>query len=442
VDALLLDLLARAGSFADTVPVVRLDAVLSAMGTGIDLDAGLIAVITILAVGLAGGLTARRSRSRRDADGGGTDPRDDARDDRRDDGGGTATALDERPAAPTEELEFPEVPDTPAELLEQPPVMAPEPEVAPEPEPEPISLGERFRRRLTRTRNVLGSSVRELFGAGVTEEAWEGLEEALITADVGVTATMELVEELRRRAREEGATDGDAVLALLKQELRAALGSPDRSLARASDEGPTVWLVTGVNGTGKTTTIGKLAAVEAREGRTVTLGAADTFRAAAAEQLGIWAARTGAQLVRKDEGADPASVAYESYDAARAQGSDLLIVDTAGRLHNKRQLMDELGKVKRVLEKQAGPLEETLLVLDATTGQNGIAQAKAFLEAVEVTGIALTKLDGSSKGGIVVAVQRELDLPVKLVGLGEEIDDLAPFDPELFVDGLFSELGS
>jgi fused signal recognition particle receptor len=226
------------------------------------------------------------------------------------------------------------------------------------------------------------------------------------------------------------------VLDLLKQELRAALGTADRSLRRGEGDGPTVWLVTGVNGTGKTTTIGKLAAVEGRAGRSVVLGAADTFRAAAAEQLGVWAERTDAQLVRKEEGADPAAVAYESYDAAEARGADLLIVDTAGRLHNKRQLMDELGKVKRVLEKRAGPLAETLLVLDATTGQNGIAQAAAFLEAVEVTGIALTKLDGSSKGGIVVAVQRELGVPVKLVGIGEGADDLAPFDPEAFVDAL------
>ncbi|MFP4312076.1 MAG: signal recognition particle-docking protein FtsY [Nitriliruptoraceae bacterium] len=400
---------------------------------GLELEPGVLVALATAAVAVVGGLLARRTRSSR----GGSD------EDRGRDGspgsadGGAGTAVEDRPSAPPSERELPEVPDTPAELLE-PPVLEPEPEVV----PEPLSLGERFKRRLTRTRNVLGSSVRELFGAGVTEEAWEGLEEALITADVGVTATMELVEELRRRAREEGANDGDAVLDLLKQELRAALGTPDRSLARAVDDGPTVWLVTGVNGTGKTTTIGKLAAVEARAGRTVTLAAADTFRAAAAEQLGIWAERTGATLVRKEEGADPASVAYESYDAAVSHGSDLLIVDTAGRLHNKRQLMDELGKVKRVLEKQAGPLEETLLVLDATTGQNGIAQAKAFLEAVEVTGIALTKLDGSSKGGIVVAVQRELGLPVKLVGLGEEVDDLAPFDPELFVEGLFTELGS
>jgi fused signal recognition particle receptor len=338
---------------------------------------------------------------------------------------------------PVEDLEAPEtetptVPDTPEALVEAPPV----------PEAPALTARERFRLRLTRTRNVLGSSVADLFGRGVTEEAWEGLEEALITADVGVTATLEIVEELKRRSREEGATTPDAVLELLKDELRQALGTADRSLRRATDDGPTVWLVTGVNGTGKTTTIGKLAAIEEREGRSVVLAAADTFRAAAADQLGIWAERTGAYLVRKDEGADPAAVAFEGYAAADDRAVDLLIVDTAGRLHNKRELMDELGKVKRVLEKQAGPLEETLLVLDATTGQNGIAQAQAFLEAVEVSGIALTKLDGSSKGGIVVAVQRELSLPVKLVGLGEDIDDLAPFDPELFVDGLFADLGT
>ncbi|TVP74414.1 MAG: signal recognition particle-docking protein FtsY [Nitriliruptor sp.] len=413
----------------------------------LDADPALVVVLGLLLLGGGGAVVARRARRSRGGDGdhpGGGDDRDGTgtalldrepgterpEDDRGDDGGAGAV---------TDELELPKVPDTPAELLE-PEVVEPEviePEVI---EPEPLTLRERFRQRLTRTRNVLGASVVELFGGGVTEEAWEGLEEALITADVGVTATMEIVEELRRRAREEGATSGEAVLELLKEELRAALGTPDRTLARATDDGPTVWLVTGVNGTGKTTTIGKLAAVEARAGHRLTLAAADTFRAAAAEQLGIWAERTGAELVRKEEGADPASVAYESYDAAVSKGSDLLIVDTAGRLHNKRQLMDELGKVKRVLEKQAGPLEETLLVLDATTGQNGIAQAQAFLEAVEVTGIALTKLDGSSKGGIVVAVQRELGIPVKLVGLGEELDDLAPFDPELFVEGLFAEL--
>jgi fused signal recognition particle receptor len=420
-------------------------AVLLTTGGLLGLDPAVVAVLALVLVG--GGATAAVGLRRR---GGGADDTppaapsagDTGDDDGGADGdsaGGTTTAVAEPPTAsvdtpaePIGDLDDLEVPDSPAALV-------PDIELVPV---EELPLAERFRRRLSRTRNVLGSSVADLFGRGVTEEAWEGLEEALITADVGVTATLELVEELKRRSREEGATTADAVLELLKQELRGALGTPDRSLGRATDEGPTVWLVTGVNGTGKTTTIGKLAAVEAREGRTVTLAAADTFRAAAAEQLGIWAERTGAQLLRKDEGADPASVAYESYDAALANASDLLIVDTAGRLHNKRQLMDELGKVKRVLEKQAGPLEETLLVLDATTGQNGIAQAQAFLEAVEVTGIALTKLDGSSKGGIVVAVQRELGLPVKLVGLGEEIDDLAPFDPELFVEGLFGELGT
>jgi fused signal recognition particle receptor len=383
----------------------------------------LVVIVGVIVVGLIAGLVigSRRSRSADDATPRAVETQE------REDRGGTTEVLD----AP----EAPPVPDTPEAIApEAPPV---EPPLAPE---EPLSTRERFRRRLTRTRNVLGASVADLFGRGVTEEAWEGLEEALITADVGVTATMEIVEELQRRAREEGASDGAAVLDLLKQELRAALGSSDRSLARSVDDDPTVWLITGVNGTGKTTTIGKLSAVEHREGRSVVLAAADTFRAAAADQLGIWAERTDARLIRKDEGADPASVAYEGYQAAKATDADLLIVDTAGRLHNKRELMDELGKVKRVVEKQAGPLEETLLVLDATTGQNGIAQARAFLEAVEVTGIALTKLDGSSKGGIVVAVQRELDLPVKLVGLGEDIDDLAPFDPEAFVEGLFADL--
>jgi fused signal recognition particle receptor len=391
-----------------------------------DLDPILLVVIGVVLLTLLGGLFVggRRRRS------GGPDRTDVDR-------GGTTTTLEPEVEAP------PEAPEAVAPPVEAPEVETPEvetPEVVAPPVEEVLPLGERFRRRLTRTRNVLGASVADLFGRGLTDEAWEGLEEALITADVGVTATLEIVEELQRRSREEGATTAPAVLDLLKQELRAALGEVDRSLGRASDDAPTVWLVTGVNGTGKTTTIGKLAAVEQREGHSVVLGAADTFRAAAADQLAIWAERTDARLVRKDEGADPAAVAYESYAAAKATDADLLIVDTAGRLHNKRVLMDELGKVKRVLEKQAGPLEETLLVLDATTGQNGIAQAKAFLEAVEVSGIVLTKLDGSSKGGIVVAVQRELGLPVKLVGLGEGIDDLAPFDPQLFVDGLFDEL--
>lgn len=392
----------------------------------LELDPVIWSIIVLVVVVIGGLLVVGRRRGGPSGGRDGTEGAGGFTAERTDEDAGTTTLDGSSDLAPGETETVPEdvvVPDTPAELVE-----------------EEITLGERFRRRLSRTRNVLGASIADLFGRGVTEEAWEGLEEALITADVGVTATMELVEELKRRSRDEGVTTGDGVLELLKQELRSALGTADRSLQRTDGDGLSVWLVTGVNGTGKTTTIGKLAAVESREGRSVCLGAADTFRAAAADQLGIWADRTGAQLVRKDEGADPASVAYESVDAAEASGSDLLIVDTAGRLHNKRQLMDELGKVKRVLEKRAGTIEETLLVLDATTGQNGISQARAFLEAVDVTGIVLTKLDGSSKGGIVIAVQRELALPVKLVGLGEEIDDLAPFDPDLFVDGLFAGL--
>ncbi|MBW3619643.1 MAG: signal recognition particle-docking protein FtsY [Actinobacteria bacterium] len=401
-----------------------------------DLIPGIDAVVELIILGvvvLGGGAGAAALLRRGDRSG--TDAGATARDTDR----GADTAVLDRPT----DVSTGEAPTAPADRPPvAPPVEAPSiPEAPPAPPvEEEISLGERFKRRLTRTRNVLGANVAELFGKGVSDEAWDGLEEALISADVGVNATMEIVAELRTRAREEGATDAAAVLALLKDELRRALGTADRSLARADDAEPTVWLVTGVNGTGKTTTIGKLAAVERREGRAVVLAAADTFRAAAAEQLGLWADRTGARLVRKEEGADPAAVAFDGYNAAKATDADLLIVDTAGRLHNKRELMDELSKVKRVLEKQAGPLEETLLVLDATTGQNGIAQAKAFMEAVDVTGLVLTKLDGSSKGGIVIAVQRELGLPVKLVGLGEDVDDLAPFDPDAFVEGLFAEL--
>jgi len=303
----------------------------------------------------------------------------------------------------------------------------------------PLSHRERFRRRLTRTRNQLATAVVDLFGRGVSDAAWDGLEDALIAADVGVEASFAIVAELKRRARDEGATTADAVIALLKDELRVALGSADRELRWSDDGHPTVWLVTGVNGTGKTTTIGKLAAREIGDGHTVVLAAADTFRAAASEQLGLWAERAGARLVRQDAGADPAAVAFDAYSAAVSGGADLLIVDTAGRLHNKSALMDELGKVKRVLEKQAGPLEEILLVLDATTGQNGVAQARAFLESVDVTGLVLTKLDGTAKGGIVIAVQRELGLPVKLVGLGESIDDLAAFDPDAFVEAILAD---
>lgn len=344
--------------------------------------------------------------------------------------------LDVEPPLPTDvESE----PSATGPAVAEPEVVEPEvvePEVV---EPEVLTPTERFFRRLGKARNSLGYRLATIFGQGLSEETWEELEESLIAADVGVEASLELVEGLRDRCREENVRTGEAALALLKEILRLELGVVDRRL-RYRPDGTTVWLVTGVNGSGKTTSIGKLAARHTREGDSVVLAAADTFRAAAAEQLELWGERAGARVVRHAEGADPAAVAFDGWQAADATGADLLMVDTAGRLQNKRELMDELSKVKRVLEKGAGPSDEVLLVLDATTGQNGLSQAKAFLEAVEVSGVILTKLDGTAKGGIVIAIQRQLDIPVKLVGLGEDIDDLADFDPDAFVDALFAEV--
>jgi fused signal recognition particle receptor len=312
-----------------------------------------------------------------------------------------------------------------------------QPEAAPAPAPAPAPQPSGPAGRLARTRAVVVGALADLVGAGLDDAAWEGLEEALLAADVGVDAAADLVAEVRGEARARGARDLEAVRSVLHDALVAELSAGDRALARRPG-GTTVWLVTGVNGSGKTTTIGKLAAREAAAGRRVVLAAADTFRAAAADQLGVWAERSGAELVRGAEGADPASVAYAGAEAAAATGADLLIVDTAGRLQNRRELMDELAKVARVLGGRAGGVDETLLVLDGTVGQNAVAQAEAFTAAVGVTGIALTKLDGSSRGGIVVAVQRRLGLPVKLVGLGEGVDDLMAFDPEVFVAGLLA----
>ena len=270
------------------------------------------------------------------------------------------------------------------------------------------------------------------------EATWEEVEETLLSADLGVAATMELMERLRTRIQVEGARDSESVRALLRAELLELVGpGMNRSLVTKANGRPAVILVVGVNGTGKTTTTGKLARVLVAENRTVLLGAADTFRAAASEQLQTWGDRVGAVVVRGPEGGDPASVAFESVDVAAKAGVDAVIIDTAGRLHTKTGLMDELGKVKRVVEKNS-EVDEVLLVLDATTGQNGLVQARVFAEVVDVTGIVLTKLDGTAKGGIVVSVQRELGVPVKLVGLGEGPDDLAPFEAEEFVDALLS----
>ncbi|MGV1008188.1 MAG: signal recognition particle-docking protein FtsY [Dermatophilaceae bacterium] len=297
----------------------------------------------------------------------------------------------------------------------------------------------RLRARLARSNTAIGRTLLALLSRGrLDEEAWEDVEDTLITADLGVEAATELVDSLRTKVKVEGTSDEAVVRGWLREELLALVDpSMDRRVASTRAEGrPAVILVVGVNGTGKTTTVGKLARVLVAEDRDVMLGAADTFRAAAADQLQTWGERVGVPTVRSDrDGADPAAVAFDAVKAAAELEADVVIIDTAGRLHNKTNLMDELGKVKRVIEKQS-PIDEVLLVLDATTGQNGLQQAKVFGEVVAVTGIVLTKLDGTAKGGIVVAVQRQLGVPVKLVGLGEGPDDLAPFDPAAFVDAL------
>ncbi len=297
----------------------------------------------------------------------------------------------------------------------------------------------RLRERLARSNNALGKGLLSLLARDdVDEDTWEQVEEILLTADLGVAATTELMDQLRSRIQVEGARDADSVRSLLRDELLALVDpTMDRAVKTKADGRPAVILVVGVNGTGTTTTSGKLARVLVADGRTVLLGAADTFRAAAAEQLQTWGDRVGAVVVRGPEGGDPASVAFEAVEVAGSAGLDAVVVDTAGRLHTKTGLMDELGKVKRVVEKNS-QVDEVLLVLDATTGQNGLVQARVFAEVVDVTGIVLTKLDGTAKGGIVVSVQRELGVPVKLVGLGEGPDDLAPFEAEECVDALLA----
>jgi fused signal recognition particle receptor len=297
---------------------------------------------------------------------------------------------------------------------------------------------QRLRARLARSQSSLGQGLLTLLSRDAMDDAaWDDVEDTLITADVGVAASQQLVETLRTRVRVEGISDAAALKAVLREELLSLVDpTMDRSLGiERSADSPAVVMVVGVNGTGKTTTTGKLARVLVAEDKDVLLGAADTFRAAAAQQLTTWGDRVGVPTVSRDEGADPASVAFEAVSAGVDQEVDVVLVDTAGRLHTKSGLMDELGKVRRVIEKKA-PVTEVLLVLDATTGQNGLIQAKVFTEAVDVTGLVLTKLDGTAKGGIVLAVQRELGVPVKLVGLGEGPDDLAYFEPETFVDAL------
>jgi len=334
---------------------------------------------------------------------------------------GTATAT--APAPPAQRPAEPAAPPRPS--LEKP----------------PPSAGRmiRLRARLARSQSGFGSALLGLLSRDrLDDDTWDEIEEVLITADVGVTPARQITADLRTRVKVEGSRTPEEVRAMLRGELLAQVETEaSRALRTQRHEGrPAVLLMVGVNGTGKTTTCGKLARSLVGDGETVVLGAADTFRAAAADQLQTWGERVGAQVVRSDKDqADPASVAYDAVSTGIEQEVDVVLIDTAGRLHNKNDLMDELGKVKRVIEKRTA-VDEVLLVLDATTGQNGLRQARVFAEVVDVTGIVLTKLDGTAKGGIVIAVQRELGVPVKLVGLGEGPDDLAPFDPEAFVDAI------
>ena len=341
-------------------------------------------------------------------------------------------------------------PEAAGTVVAQPPADVPAPPeeielVEPEPTPElerPAPSQDRMRNlrsRLARSNTAIGKGLLGLLSDGaLSEEDWEDVEDTLIRADLGVDASTELTDSLRTHVAVDGTTDPDVARDWLFHDMLELVDpTMERGLAASRMDGrPACILVVGVNGTGKTTTVGKLARVLVANDRDVVLGAADTFRAAAADQLETWGARVGVPTIRSDrDGADPAAVAFDAVKAAAEMEVDCVIIDTAGRLHNKVGLMDELGKIKRVIEKQT-PIDEVLLVLDATTGQNGLAQAKVFAQAVDVTGIVLTKLDGTAKGGIVVAVQRELGVPVKLVGLGEGPDDLAPFEPEAFVDAI------
>jgi fused signal recognition particle receptor len=350
--------------------------------------------------------------------------------------GDDATIPRDAPKRPISDVQLPE-PDT----VTPPPVEAPAPEpvaldveaIAP-----PEGRLERLRGRLARSQNALGRSLLGILGGGDLDEgSWEEVEDTLLVADLGPTVTTSVVTQLRDRlASKDIRTEADARAVLREVLITELQPGLDRSVrALPHDDHPSVLLVVGVNGTGKTTTVGKLARVLVADGRRVVLGAADTFRAAAADQLQAWAAQVGAEVVRGAEGADPASVAFDAVDKGIAAGADVVVIDTAGRLHTKTGLMDELGKVKRVVMRRAA-VDEVLLVLDATIGQNGLAQARVFADVVDITGAVLTKLDGTAKGGIVFRVQQELGVPVKLVGLGEGPDDLAPFEPAAFVDAL------
>jgi fused signal recognition particle receptor len=339
---------------------------------------------------------------------------------------GRGTTLEPPPEAP----EVTGAPAAPAPTRQTPAAPAP-------PAPAEVPVRPSFRDRLGKARSTLGGYLAAIRSRKVDAQTWDELEEGLIRADVGVAVTQQILDDLRRMAREESITDPDELLERLKAELKAVLATGDRSLRYDSGQ-PNVWLFVGVNGVGKTTTIGKIARQQITDGRSVVMAAGDTFRAAAVEQLAGWAERSGADIVRGSEGGDPSSVIYDAVQRAAARGKDLVLGDTAGRLHTKTNLMDELRKVRRVADRDPGAVTEVLLVLDATTGQNGLTQAQQFTEAVEVTGVVLTKLDGSAKGGIALSIQSTLGIPIKLVGLGEGVDDLVEFDPDEFVEALFA----
>jgi fused signal recognition particle receptor len=347
----------------------------------------------------------------------------------------TATRTQPTVEAPSvEELEaLLQAPSAPDVVLE-PDVVA-EPEVL---EPE-VFEKPRLRDRLGRTRSAFSGAFGRIRGRKIDDETWDEIEESLLLADVGMFTTTRLLDALRVRAKEASATEPDELIGLLRDEVVALLDTDADRTLHMDAGGTNVWMFVGVNGVGKTTTIGKLASQRVRDGHRVVLAAGDTFRAAAADQLGMWADRTGGELVRGQEGADPGSVVFDAMAAASGRGVDLVLVDTAGRLHTKSNLMEELKKLRRIVDRTPDALKEVILVIDASTGQNGLVQAKQFAEAVDVTGIALTKLDGTAKGGIVLAIQSELGIPVKIVGVGEGVGDLIEFDPAEFAAALFSE---
>jgi fused signal recognition particle receptor len=328
-------------------------------------------------------------------------------------------------------------PSTPAETVPTPSVEELEAMLEAPAAPEVIERP-RLRDRLGRTRSAFTGAFGRMRGRKVDDATWDELEEALLLADVGMTTTTTLLDAVRTRSKEESVTEPDDLISLVREEVTALLegDGADRTLHMTAGEA-NVWLFVGVNGVGKTTTIGKLASQQVEMGHRVVLAAADTFRAAAADQLQLWAERTGGDIVRGQEGADPGSIVFDAMSAASSRNADLVLVDTAGRLHTKVNLMEELKKLRRIVDRTEGALKEVLLVIDASTGQNGLTQAKQFAEAVDVTGIVLTKLDGTAKGGIVLAIQSELGIPVKVVGVGEGVGDLITFDPQEFAAALF-----